>query len=80
LTKNLTLLYQISYLYINKQQKLKAMKTLTKKSEITARLLNKDCDYKGHRIGKEGKYYFRGSHFHSGVEYFSSLKELKESL
>jgi len=56
------------------------MKTLTKKSEITARLLNKDCDYKGHRIGKEGKYYFRGSHFHSGVEYFSSLKELKESL
>ena len=62
------------------------MNTITKKSEITASLLQikaalmEDCDYKGHRIGKEGKYYFRGSHFHSGLDYFSTIKELKENL
>ena len=56
------------------------MKTLTKKSEITAKnLKSEDCDYKGERIGfdKKENLYIRGSWFHPGVSFFETIEELK---
>lgn len=59
------------------------MKTLTTKSEITAKnLKSEDCDYKGSRLGfdNEENMYIRGSHFHSGVDFFETINDLKQSL
>lgn len=55
------------------------MKTLTNKSEITAKnLKEQDCDYNGHRLGfdYDELLYIRGSHFNSEVDFFETIADL----
>lgn len=59
------------------------MKTLKSKAEITAKnLKEQDCDYQGLRLGfdKVNNLYIIGSHFHSPVVFYRSVKELKSDL
>jgi len=59
------------------------MKTLKRKSEITAKTLkNNNCDYKGHRVGydKKNGVYIIGSHFNTPVNYYETITDLKMAL
>lgn len=56
------------------------MKTLTRKSQITAKeLKTNDVDFKGNRLGfdKDEKLYLVGSHFNTQVTYYGTVAELK---
>lgn len=57
------------------------MKTLTKKSEITSKnLKEQDCDFLGERLGfdKIKKLYIRGYWWTACVDYYETVKELRD--
>ena len=58
------------------------MKTLTKKSEITAKnLKSQNCEFKGRKLGFDTKsnVYYSGSLFHSWRDEFETINDLKLS-
>lgn len=61
----------------------KEPKMLKSLKEVTSvNLKSQDCDYKGHRLGfdKKENAYIIGSHFNSPVQFYETIKELKEYL